>query len=79
MSARIRARCGRVRVRLHANRADPGEYRVAFAAAGVLMLLPHQASELMLWLNISGFAAAVALVGYEMHWRKAYSGNAILP
>jgi hypothetical protein len=33
----------------------------------------------MLWLNIAGFAAAVALVGWEMRWRSAYSRSAIRP
>src|SRR5882672_1727270 len=46
--------------------------RLLFITAGVMLLLPHQVSELMLWVNILGFAAAVALVLYEMRWRKDY-------
>jgi hypothetical protein len=37
-----------------------------------MLLSPHQVSPLMLWVNILGFAAAMALVGYEMRWRKTY-------
>jgi TRAP-type uncharacterized transport system fused permease subunit len=40
--------------------------RILFMAAGVMLLLPHQASQLMLLLNIAGFALGAALVGYEM-------------
>jgi TRAP transporter 4TM/12TM fusion protein len=50
----------------------PAGMRLAFALAGISLLLPHQASQAMLWLNIIGFGAAVALVGYEIRWRKAY-------
>ena len=46
--------------------------RIGFIAAGIMLLMPHQVSELMLWVNILGFGAAVALVGYEMRWRKTY-------
>jgi len=53
-------------------RVLPLMLRVLFITAGVMLLLPHQVSELMLWVNILGFAAAVALVLYEMRWRKDY-------
>ena len=53
-------------------RVLPLPVRCGFIAAGVMLLLPHQASQLMLWLNILGFALAVALLGFEMHWRKTY-------
>lgn len=53
-------------------RVLPLPVRLGFVAAGVMLLLPHQASQLMLWLNILGFALAVALLGFEMHWRKTY-------
>jgi len=53
-------------------RVLPLGLRSGFVASGILLLLPHQASNLLLWLNIAGFAAALALVGYEMHWRKSY-------
>ena len=53
-------------------RVLPPAIRVGFVAAGVMLLLPHQASQVMLWLNMIGFGAAMALVAYEMRWRKAY-------
>jgi len=53
-------------------RVLPVPLRVLFLAAGVMLLLPHQVSELMLWVNIAGLAAAVALVLYETRWRKDY-------
>ena len=46
--------------------------RLAFVAAGIMMLLPHQASTLMLWINIAGVGAGVALVAYELKARRAY-------
>ena len=48
------------------------QMRVAFAAAGIAMLLPHQASTLLLWLNIAGAAAGIALVVYEFKARRGY-------
>ena len=39
--------------------------RAAFFAAGVLLMLPHQVSEAVLWLNIAGAALGIALVLYE--------------
>jgi len=53
-------------------RVLPPPLRILFLAAGVMLLLPHQVSQLMLWVNIAGFAGAVALVLYEMRWRKDY-------
>ena len=53
-------------------RVLPLSMRIGFVAAGIMMLLPHQASPLMLWLNIIGFGVAMALVGWEMRWRKTY-------
>jgi TRAP-type uncharacterized transport system fused permease subunit len=53
-------------------RVLPPAIRIGFIAAGVMLLSPHQVSPLMLWVNILGFAAAMALVGYEMRWRKTY-------
>jgi TRAP transporter 4TM/12TM fusion protein len=43
----------------------PGAMRALFVLAGVMMLLPHQASGLMLALNIAGVALGVLLVLYE--------------
>lgn len=50
----------------------PISTRAAFTAAGILMLLPHQVSELMLWINIAGALAGIALVAYELRARRAY-------
>jgi TRAP transporter 4TM/12TM fusion protein len=46
--------------------------RCAFALAGIMMLSPHQVSELMLWINILGAAAGIALIAYELRARRAY-------
>ena len=46
--------------------------RILFAAAGIMLLSPHQASELMLWINIAGALAGIALVAYELKARRAY-------
>jgi TRAP transporter 4TM/12TM fusion protein len=42
------------------------EIRVAFALAGIMLLSPHQASETMLWINIAGALAGIALIVYEL-------------
>jgi TRAP-type uncharacterized transport system fused permease subunit len=46
--------------------------RLAFALAGIMLLSPHQASELMLWINILGASAGIALIAYELKARRAY-------
>ena len=51
-------------------RVLPMPMRLAFATAGVLMLLPHQASNLMLILNIAGAGLGVALIVLELRRRK---------
>ena len=40
--------------------------RAAFFAAGVLLLLPHQVSEAVLWMNMVGGAIGIGLVAYEI-------------
>ncbi len=40
--------------------------RAAFFAAGVLLMLPHQISEAVLWMNIAGAAIGIALFVYEI-------------
>ena len=35
-------------------------------AAGVMLMLPHQVSETVLWLNIAGGAIGIALVAHEI-------------
>jgi TRAP-type uncharacterized transport system fused permease subunit len=46
--------------------------RLAFAVAGIMLLLPHQASDLLLWINIAGAAMGIVLFGYELKSRRAY-------
>jgi TRAP-type uncharacterized transport system fused permease subunit len=46
--------------------------RVGFVAAGVMLLSPHQVSEFMLWINIGGTLAGVALVAYELKARRGH-------
>jgi TRAP transporter 4TM/12TM fusion protein len=53
-------------------RVLPAGMRIAFTAAGVMMLSPHQASELMLWINIAGALAGIALIAYELKARRLY-------
>ena len=52
-------------------RVLPLAMRLAFIAAGIMMLLPHQASTLMLWLNIIGAALGFTLLFLELKNRKA--------
>ena len=51
-------------------RVLPARMRAAFVVAGIFMMLPHQASELMLWFNIAGMALGTALVALEYRKRK---------
>jgi len=53
-------------------RVLPLGVRAAFAAAGIMLLSPHQVSALMLWINILGAAAGIALVAYELKARRVY-------
>ena len=40
--------------------------RILFAAAGIMLLSPHQASDLMLYINIAGALAGIALIALEI-------------
>jgi TRAP transporter 4TM/12TM fusion protein len=53
-------------------RVLPIQIRVLFALAGIMLLSPHQASEFMLWINIAGALAGMALIAYELKARRAY-------
>jgi TRAP transporter 4TM/12TM fusion protein len=44
--------------------------RLGFAVAGVFLMLPHQVSAAMLWVNIAGAALGIALVVYELKARR---------
>jgi TRAP-type uncharacterized transport system fused permease subunit len=45
--------------------------RILFLVTGILMLLPHQASTLLLWLNIAGLVMGAALVAVELRPGRA--------
>jgi TRAP transporter 4TM/12TM fusion protein len=47
-------------------RVLPWSMRLAFVAAGIMLLLPHQASYAMMVVNIAGFVLGVALLIYEL-------------
>ena len=55
------------------SRVLPVSLRLAFAAAGLMLLSPHQASSLMLAVNITGAALGIALIVYEIRNRKEAS------
>jgi TRAP transporter 4TM/12TM fusion protein len=46
--------------------------RLAFALAGIMLLSPHQSAQAVLWLNIVGGLAGIALFAYELKARRAY-------
>jgi TRAP transporter 4TM/12TM fusion protein len=54
-------------------RVLPWPPRIGFVAAGLMLLSPHQASTLMLAINIAGAALGMALIGYELKNRKEAS------
>ncbi len=51
-------------------RVLPAARRAAFVAAGVMMMLPHQPSNLMLWVNLAGVALGGVLVVVEFRKGK---------
>jgi TRAP-type uncharacterized transport system fused permease subunit len=52
------------------SRILPFALRISFAVAGVMLLLPHQASSLMLAVNIAGVLLGIALVVYELKFAR---------
>jgi TRAP transporter 4TM/12TM fusion protein len=60
-------------------RVLPLQKRILFALAGIMLLSPHQVSDLLLWINILGAVGGIALMAYELKARSAYSRSAILP
>jgi TRAP transporter 4TM/12TM fusion protein len=52
------------------SRLLPLSSRVLFTIAGIMMMLPHQASAFMLAVNLAGIALAVVLVLYELRKGK---------
>jgi TRAP transporter 4TM/12TM fusion protein len=46
--------------------------RAGFALAGIMLLSPHQAGEALLWINIAGALAGIALIVFELKARRAY-------
>ena len=57
-------------------RVLPVPRRILFAAAGTMLLSPHQVSELMLWINIAGAVAGIALFAAEFKARRTYAVRA---
>jgi TRAP transporter 4TM/12TM fusion protein len=51
-------------------RVLPLGIRLGFAAAGIMLLSPHQVSELLLWINMAGAAAGIALITRELRARN---------
>ena len=52
--------------------------RLGFVLAGIMLLMPHQVSGLMLWVNIAGAALGSALVIYELR-TKAKEASYVHP
>ena len=52
------------------SRVLPPGSRLAFLLAGIAMLLPHQVSDFLLWVNVAGVLAGIALVIYEMRRKE---------
>ncbi|MSQ72457.1 MAG: TRAP transporter fused permease subunit [Betaproteobacteria bacterium] len=50
--------------------------RVIFFAAGVMLMLPHQVSQLVLWLNFAGAALGIALIAYEVATKRRLAAPA---
>jgi TRAP-type uncharacterized transport system fused permease subunit len=46
--------------------------RILFALAGILLLSPHQAAEIMLWINMAGALAGIALIAHELKAGRVY-------
>ena len=57
-------------------RVLPLPKRILFAAAGIMLLSPHQVSEFMLWINIAGAVAGIALIAAEFKARRTYAVRA---
>jgi TRAP transporter 4TM/12TM fusion protein len=57
-------------------RVLPVPRRIVFAAAGIMLLSPHQVSEFMLWINIAGAVAGIALIAAEIKARRTYAVRA---
>jgi len=51
-------------------RVLPPPIRLAFVAAGVMMLSPHQVSDFMLWINIAGVVLGIALIVTELRRKE---------
>jgi TRAP transporter 4TM/12TM fusion protein len=53
-------------------RVLPVPTRLLFGLAGIMLLSPHQASDMMLWINIAGALGGIALIAYEVKARRVY-------
>jgi len=57
----------------YAVRVMPLAMRVAFVIAGLLLLMPFQASTVNAWLNAAGALLGVGLFAYEFRARRTYA------
>jgi TRAP-type uncharacterized transport system fused permease subunit len=57
----------------YAMRVMPVAMRVAFVIAGLLLLMPFQASAINAWLNVAGAVLGAALFAYEFRARRTHA------
>jgi TRAP transporter 4TM/12TM fusion protein len=63
----------------YVTRVLPLGMRLAFFASGVMLLLPHQISAPMLWVNIAGAFVGAALIFFELKTRHRGAASPSLP
>jgi hypothetical protein len=56
----------------YALRVMSGPVRAAFVLAGVLLLMPFQASSVNAWLNAIGGVLGIGLLAYELKSRRSH-------
>jgi hypothetical protein len=57
----------------YALRVMPLGIRVAFVVAGLLLLMPFQASTINAWLNVAGAVFGAGLFAYEFRARRTHA------
>ncbi len=62
----------------YAMRVMSAPMRAGFVLAGLLLLMPFQASSMNAWLNLAGFVLGAALLTFEVRNRN-YGLSATLP
>jgi TRAP transporter 4TM/12TM fusion protein len=63
----------------YVTRVLPAGMRLAFLVSGIMLLLPHQISPAMLWVNIAGAFAGAALLFFELKTRHRGAASPSLP